>query len=98
MYKDGQRWCSSGSCTPGRKTCAEVLENLKKTFFADSWAGPDDLHPWQVNGKALEDRSVRLETKGDLFLTGKGGSISIFCPHHWSEVHVSTTQRLMCIW
>ena len=76
MYKDGQRWCSSGSCTPGRRTDAEVCENLKKTFFADSWAGPDDLHTWQVNGEALEDGRVRLETKGGLFLTGKGGSIS----------------------
>ena len=77
MYKDGQRWCSSGSCTPGRKTDAEVRENLKKTFFADSWAGPDDLHTCQVNGEALEDGRVRLETKGELFLTGKGRSISI---------------------
>ena len=76
MYKDGQWWYSSGSCTPGRKTDAEVRENLKKTFFADSWAGPDDLHPWQVNGEALEDGKVRLETRGELFLTAKGGSIS----------------------
>ena len=49
---------------------------MKKTFFDDSWAGPDDLHPWQVNGEALEDGRVRLETKGELFLTSKGGSIS----------------------
>ncbi len=76
MYKDGQQWCSSGSCTPGRKTDAEVRENLKKTFFADSWAGPDDLHPWQVNQEAMEDGRGCLETKCEHCLTGKGGSIS----------------------
>jgi hypothetical protein len=53
-----------------------VLESLKQTFFADSRTGPDDLYPWQVNEKALEGGRVCLETKGEHFLTGKGGSFN----------------------
>ena len=40
-----------------------IRHAMKKTFFADSWAGPDDLHTWQVNGEALETEEYVLKPR-----------------------------------